>query len=133
MSYNKYVSILLCFVFCLFVCLFLLLLLIVYLFFHEQSLLIGQSFLIPHYYSHLPMNIQTLAGDNFRECTSTRSFFLFGFSLTNIHYSQDSKGRGRWRPLPTSFYHFNPIHRHLDISRAITAKSSSLHIPSAMT
>ena len=36
-------------------------------------------------------------------------FFLSGFSLTNIHESQD--------------YHFHPLHKHLNISRAITAVS----------
>ena len=33
----------------------------------------------------------------------------------------------------TSFYHFHPPHRHLDVSRAITEKSSSLHIASGST
>ena len=31
------------------------------------------------------------------------------------------------------YYHFHPLHRHLDISRAITAGSSSLHIASSST
>ena len=42
-------------------------------------------------------------------------FFLSGFSFTNIHESQDS------------------LHEHLDISRAITAESSPLHIASSRT
>ena len=44
----------------------------------------------------------------------------------NIHESQDSKGSGQAVAL-TPVYHFQPLHRHLDISRAITAKSSPLH------
>ena len=31
----------------------------------------------------------------------------------------------------TPLHHFHPLHRHLDISRAITAESSPLHIDSS--
>ena len=31
----------------------------------------------------------------------------------------------------TPLYHFRPLHRHLDITRAITAESSPLHITAA--
>ena len=63
---------------------------------------------------------------------SPASFFLSGFSFTNIHNSQDSRGRGRPFFL-TPLYHFHPLHRYLDISRAITAESSPLHIASSQT
>ena len=33
----------------------------------------------------------------------------------------------------TVHYHFHPLHRHLNISRAITAESSPLHIASSRT
>ena len=33
----------------------------------------------------------------------------------------------------TPHYHFHPLHRHLDISRAITAESSPLHIANSWT
>ena len=33
----------------------------------------------------------------------------------------------------TPHYHFHPLHRHLDISRVITAESSPLHIASSRT
>ena len=33
----------------------------------------------------------------------------------------------------TSHYHLHPLHRHLDISRMITAESSPLHIDSSRT
>ena len=59
-------------------------------------------------------------------------FFLSAFSFTTIHKSQDCKGRGRGISL-TPHYHFHPLHRHLDISRAITAESSPLHIGSNRT
>ena len=64
---------------------------------------------------------------SFQVC-SKRFFFLSGFFLTSIHNSQDIMGRGRLTPL----YHFNSLHRHLDISRAITAESSPLHIASKL-
>ena len=59
-------------------------------------------------------------------------FFLSGFSFMNIHYSQDSRGRGEGISL-TPLYHFHPHHRHLDINQAITAESSPLHIASSQT
>ena len=33
----------------------------------------------------------------------------------------------------TPLYHFHPLHRHLDLSRAITSESSPLHIASSRT
>ena len=58
-------------------------------------------------------------------------FFLSGFSITTIHESQDCRGRGR--AFLTPHYHFHPLLRHLEISRAITAESSPLHIASPRT
>ena len=54
-------------------------------------------------------------------------FFLSGFSFTNDHDSQRQPGKGKAISL-ISLYHFYPLHRHLDISRAITAESSPLYI-----
>ena len=42
------------------------------------------------------------------------------------------QGKGEGISL-TPHYHFHPLHRHLDISRAITAESSPLHIASSRT
>ena len=39
------------------------------------------------------------------------------------------QGKGEGISL-TPHYHLHPLHRHLDISREITAESSSLHITS---
>ena len=67
--------------------------------------------------------------------TSNISFFFlfaffFLFSFTNIHESQGLQGKREGVSL-TSHYHFYPLHRHLDISRVITAESSPLHIASS--
>ena len=59
-------------------------------------------------------------------------FFRSVFFFTTIHESQDCKGRGRAFFL-TPHYHFYRFHRHLDISRVITAESSPLHIGSSRT
>ena len=61
-------------------------------------------------------------------CLPLLPFLASGFSFTNIHDSQDNKGRGR-----IFLNHFHPLHRHLDISRAITAESSLLHIARGKT
>ena len=47
--------------------------------------------------------------------------FLIGITFINSHASQDSRrkwGRG-WGAFLTLFYQFHPLHRHLDISRAV--------------
>ena len=42
--------------------------------------------------------------------------------------------QGKWNSISlTPHYHFHPLHRHSDISRAITAESSPLHIASRRT
>ena len=43
---------------------------------------------------------------------------------------QQGKGEGIYL---TPLYHFPPLHRHLDISRATTAESSRLHIAGGWT
>ena len=43
---------------------------------------------------------------------------------------QQGKGKGIYL---TPLYHFHPLHRHLDISRAIAAESSPLHIAGSRT
>ena len=43
---------------------------------------------------------------------------------------QQGKGEGIYL---TPLYHFHPLHRHLDISRVITAESSPLHITGSRT
>ena len=57
--------------------------------------------------------------------------FIYFFSIWVFfhEYSQITglQGKGEGISL-TPHYHFHPLHRHLDISRAITAESSYLHI-----
>ena len=61
--------------------------------------------------------------------------FLF-FSIWLFFYEhsrftgQQGKGEGIYL---TRLYHFHPLHRHLDISWAITAESSPLHIAGSRT
>ena len=58
-------------------------------------------------------------------------FFYLGFLSHDIHYSQDSRGRGRLFLIP--FYHFHPLHEDLYISGTITSESPPLHIASDRT
>ena len=57
-------------------------------------------------------------------------FYLSFLSRTfTIHRTVGERGPIILTPL----YHFHPLHRHLDIRRAITAESSPLHIASSRT
>ena len=59
-------------------------------------------------------------------------FFCLGFlsrRFTN-HRGRGRAGEGEGHFL-TPHYHFRPLHGHLDISRAITAESSPVHIASS--
>ena len=56
------------------------------------------------------------------------SVCFFFFHDHSRFTGQQGKGKGIYSiPL----YHFHPLHRHLDISRAVTAESSLLHIASS--
>ena len=57
--------------------------------------------------------------------------FLSGFFSTTILFT-GLQGKGEGISL-TPHYHFHPLHRHLDISRAITAESSPLRVASTRT
>ena len=60
-------------------------------------------------------------------------FFCLGFfSLPFMNHRTAEEGGGHffYSSLP---YHFHPLDRHLDINRAISAESSSLHIASSWT
>ena len=50
-----------------------------------------------------------------------------------IHGTAGEGGMGGGGIYLTPLYHFHPLHRHLDISRAITAESSPLHIAGSRT
>ena len=70
--------------------------------------------------------------DCFDPCFDAQFFFLSRISFTNINDFQDSIGKGEAISL-IPLQHFYPLHRHSDISRAITAESSPLHIASSRT
>ena len=57
-------------------------------------------------------------------------FFYLGF-LSRPFTNHRTAGEGGGGISLTPHYHFHPLHRHLDIRRAITAESSPLHIASA--
>ena len=57
------------------------------------------------------------------------SIWVF-FHEHSLFTGQQGKGEGIFL---TPLYHFHPLHRHLDISRAIIAESSPLHIGSSRT
>ena len=65
-----------------------------------------------------------------------QAFFFFFFSIWVFFHEhsrftgQQRKGEGIYLTL---LYHFHPLHRHLDISRVITAESSPLHIAGSRT
>ena len=65
---------------------------------------------------------------------SMRFFFFFSIWILFHEHSrftgQQGKGEGIYL---TPLYHFHPLHRHLDISRAITTESSPLHIAGSRT
>ena len=62
--------------------------------------------------------------------------FLFFFPIWVFFYEHSQitgpQGKGEGISL-TPHYHFHLLHRHLDISRAIAAESSPLHIASSRT
>ena len=63
------------------------------------------------------------------------SFFVFFSIWISFHehsrfVGQQGKGEGIYL---TPHYHFHSLHRHLDISRVITAESSPLHIAGSRT
>ena len=64
----------------------------------------------------------------------TNFFFFFSIQVFFHEHSrftgQQGKGEGIYL---TPLYHFHPLHRHLDISRAIAAGSSPLHIAGRRT
>ena len=58
-------------------------------------------------------------------------FFTWVFFHEHSRFTgQHGKGEGIYL---TPLYHFRPLHGHLDISRAIAARSSRLHIATSRT
>ena len=72
----------------------------------------------------------------YKEQIIFESNYLFFFSIWVLFHEHSRitglQGKGEGISL-TPHYHFHPLHRHLDISRAITAESSPLYIASSRT
>ena len=68
----------------------------------------------------------------FAHVSEDRLTSLSGFSFTIIRNSQESRVRGEAISV-TPLFHFHPLQRHLNISRAIAAESSHLHTASSRT
>ena len=71
------------------------------------------------------------------DCVDNILFFSFFFFSIWVFFHERSRftgqqGKGEGIYL-TPLYHFHPLHRHLDISRAITTESSPLHIAGSRT
>ena len=62
----------------------------------------------------------------------SKNFFYLGF-LSGIFTIHRTVEEGMGGIYLTPLYHFHPLHRHLDISQAITAESSPLPIVSSWT
>ena len=78
------------------------------------------------------MDVQTEESD-FIGTYNFFSFFFFIWVFFHVHSRITGlQGKGEGISL-TPHYHFHSLHRHLDISWAITAESSPLHIPSSRT
>ena len=59
-------------------------------------------------------------------------FFFFTIWIFFHKHSRITGLQGKVESIPlTPHYYFYPLHRHLDISRAITAENSPLHIASS--
>ena len=62
------------------------------------------------------------------------SLFFFSIWVFSHEHSRFTRQQGKGEAISLSpLYHFHPLHRHLDISWAITAESSPLHIASSQT
>ena len=66
------------------------------------------------------------------EKKSNSSFFSIWVFLHDYSRFTGQQGKGKAISF-TRLYHFHPLHRHLDISRAITPESSPLCIDSSRT
>ena len=86
--------------------------------------------LLTHFLTYL-LVICPLWG-SFRRARHAHFFFSIGVFFHEHSRITGLQGKGEGISL-TPHYHFHPLHRHLDISRAITADSAPLHIGSCRT
>ena len=92
---------------------------------HTVAVMRSNSLVKESVVGHIPQNISKFS------LMFLFFFFFFFFSIwvflheRSLFTGQQGKGEGIFL---TPLNHFHPLHRHLDISQAITAESSSLHI-----
>ena len=81
--------------------------------------------------------IINLVKNSFFKCKIKTPFFLFFFLVGFFFFFKHSRFTGQQGKgesiLLTPLYQFHSLHRRLDISRAVTAESSPLHIASSRT
>ena len=78
--------------------------------------------------------IQCFRHLTYHTCVSNMAFFFFSVWVFFHEHSQFTGLQGKGEAISLSpLYHFYLLHRHLDISWAITAESSPLHIASSQT
>ena len=86
-----------------------------------------------HFYIHkIKIFFSLLVTTGLSVLLSWIDFFSIWVFFHNHLRITELQGKGKGISL-TSHYHFHPLHRHLDINRAITAESSHLHIGSSRT
>ena len=95
-------------------------------------ILFQSEYICKHIYIHIVSNSDALKKSTATPFIADRwidFFFYLGF-LSRTFTTHRTQGEGITLTLR---YHFYPLHRHLDISWAITAQSSPLHIASSQT
>ena len=69
-----------------------------------------------------------------RKCWEHLFFLFYSICVLFHEHSRITGLQGKEEGIPlTPHYHFHPLHIHLDISRAITAEGSPLHISGSRT
>ena len=80
-----------------------------------------------HYNTNLPITFFTGAIFSIQKQSKYQIFFPMWVFFHEHSRITELQGKAKGISL-TPYYHFHPLHRHLDISRAITAESSPLRI-----
>ena len=71
-------------------------------------------------------------GKGFRRVKKVNNFFSMWIFFHEHSRFTGKQGKGEAISL-SALYHFDPLHKHLDISKAITAECSPLNIASSRT
>ena len=104
---------------------------------NENLLLVLKSFCLQLLWFLKKRNVHVLYVKHYSQkvmqiCCKKKLFFLSGFFFHKNSRITGLQGKGEGISL-TSHYHFQPLHRHLDISWEITAESPTLSIASSRT